>query len=365
MKKCLFIFILLSLAASLSAFAQTQWVSYATALRTKAYEGRKFKLSALVRTERKDSTAKAQLWTRVDKPTGRGFFNNMADRPIRSTEWKTYTIEGKIDSASTRIAFGILAYEAGAFFFDDIHLSIEMQDGTWKNVYENDFENGQVGLKQGIGTGTRGIDSLFKAVVVQTDKNKYLKIEGAEIIPYYLNKLNSLENDSLRATVLYKLVSLYNNDHKKQIEFATKGLELAQKQGLKDFKIRFLSVIENCYAMENSYPEALNYAYQVLKEAELLHNNSWIAGAHNSIGAYLDELNSQEKALKHYQIALKLYQELKDNNSVALLYINIGDIYTDLSKPDLAVDYLTKAVNLLNSLGRNAEKNLLGMLTYF
>ncbi|MBK8820640.1 MAG: hypothetical protein IPN49_16720 [Saprospiraceae bacterium] len=45
-----------------------------------------------------------------------GLFDNMEKRPIRSAEWKTYTIEGVIDSNSTRIAFCVLAANNGSFF---------------------------------------------------------------------------------------------------------------------------------------------------------------------------------------------------------------------------------------------------------
>ncbi|MBK9489079.1 MAG: hypothetical protein IPO07_09930 [Haliscomenobacter sp.] len=70
--------------------------------------------------EPKDTNASAHLWARVDKQTGRGFFDNMAKRPIRDQQWKTYSIEGTIDSNGVTIAFGLLTYFAGRFFFDDI-----------------------------------------------------------------------------------------------------------------------------------------------------------------------------------------------------------------------------------------------------
>ncbi|MBK6364415.1 MAG: hypothetical protein IPF52_13325 [Saprospiraceae bacterium] len=157
--------------------SQSQIVSYHTTIPTKDYEGCKFKLSALVRVEVKDTSAKTQLWARVDNPAKAGFFDNMEKRPIRSAEWKTYTIEGVIDSNSTRIAFGVLAVNSGSFFYDNFHLDIETKSEGWKRVFSKDFEDGQVEFIQGIGKGNSLIDTMYKAKVVQINENKNLKLK--------------------------------------------------------------------------------------------------------------------------------------------------------------------------------------------
>lgn len=37
------------------------------------------------------------LWLRVDLPAGQtGFFDNMADRPVTSSEWQEYEIVGQV-----------------------------------------------------------------------------------------------------------------------------------------------------------------------------------------------------------------------------------------------------------------------------
>lgn len=62
------------------------------------YQGKEVKLTALVKTNVSGSGNQAQLWMRVDRKDRKmGFFDNMDDRPITSSEWKEYEINGKIN----------------------------------------------------------------------------------------------------------------------------------------------------------------------------------------------------------------------------------------------------------------------------
>ena len=53
--------------------AQENWVSYSEKFETNGYEGHRFRLQALVKTEKDDDSASARLWARVDKEKGFGF----------------------------------------------------------------------------------------------------------------------------------------------------------------------------------------------------------------------------------------------------------------------------------------------------
>jgi pimeloyl-ACP methyl ester carboxylesterase len=131
--------------------AQDNWCSYSQTLKTDGMEGRRFRLEALVRTEIEDDSASARLWARVDKKVGQGgFFENMWFKPIRSKEWKTYSIEGKIDSGSYQLAFGALCQYNGKFYYDDFKIQLEDGKGDWATVFSEGFENDNP-LTQGIG----------------------------------------------------------------------------------------------------------------------------------------------------------------------------------------------------------------------
>lgn len=186
MKKLFNGYILLWLICPFLTNAQGTWASYSTQLPTKDYWGHKFKLSASIKTDIVDDSASARIWARVDRGKGekRAFFYNMDDRPVRNKEWKTYTIEGVIDSNTTKIAYGTLTKLNGRFYYDDIQLDIETSKNTWKTVYKNDFQQEKLDLQQGIQLPPEGKNPNFTARLEKKEGNQYLKIEGGNIIDF-------------------------------------------------------------------------------------------------------------------------------------------------------------------------------------
>lgn len=193
MKK-IFYLVLLTISCQ-SLAAQENWASYSQAIKTEGHEGRRFRLEAAVRADIEDDSAAAHLWARVDKKTGSGFFENMGSRPIRSREWKTYTIEGKIDSGAYQLAFGLWCQYNGTFFCDAVQLSIETEKGKWTTVLSDGFESADLGKwKQGIQrweeTGN-GFNTLFQAATITVNPfqgKQCLKIAGKNVPNYGMNK---------------------------------------------------------------------------------------------------------------------------------------------------------------------------------
>jgi len=165
------IFCVLLILLNTNTFGQGNWAAFSERIETKkAYEGQRFRLHGMVRAEVMDDSASAQLWVRIDKEKGTGFFENMSNRPVRTSEWRSYSIEGKIDSGSTHIAFGVLSTYNGKFYYDDLKLDIETQKGKWSNVFTAGFEDGKNILKTGVGEGKAGIDSNYNATIVSGQK---------------------------------------------------------------------------------------------------------------------------------------------------------------------------------------------------
>lgn len=175
--------------------AQENWVSYSQAIKTEGHEGRRFRFEAAVRAEIEDDSAAAHLWARVDKKNGSGFFENMGNRPVRSREWKTYIIEGKIDSGAYQLAFGIWCQYNGTYFWDAVQLSIETGKDKWTTVLSDGFESADLGKwKQGIQrweeTGN-GFNTLFQTASITVNPfqgQRCLKIEGKNVPNYGMNK---------------------------------------------------------------------------------------------------------------------------------------------------------------------------------
>jgi pimeloyl-ACP methyl ester carboxylesterase len=165
--------------------AQQDWVSYSKTINTKGYEGHKFRLTAMVKAQPEDDSASARLWARIDRVKGKGFFDNMWNKPIRSKDWKSYFIEGKIDTGAYQLAFGILCQYNGSFYLDDMKIDIETSKGKWKNIFIENFETGSYTIEQGIQLGQTGLNSNYTAKIVDdASKGKSFLVEGKDVPAY-------------------------------------------------------------------------------------------------------------------------------------------------------------------------------------
>lgn len=196
MKFILFIkrtFLVFILFAGISAQAQQQWGSFFTTIDANNFHGKKFKLQADIKAEVIEDSASARLWVRVDNQTRPTFFDDMPYAPVREKNWKTYTIEGKIDSSAERIVLGVQLELNGRFYYDNIRLLIEKGKNKWQTIYSSDFEKGLAGWIPGIDSKrTIGINELYTSSAVkdaQKNKNVWL-IEGTKIPDYGNSKKN-------------------------------------------------------------------------------------------------------------------------------------------------------------------------------
>jgi uncharacterized protein len=163
-------------------FSQNNWVAMAQRIDAKPWAGQKFKFSAAVKTA-PGYEGQAMLLARVDLTTKKqGFFDNMQDRPVQATEWKTYSIESAIDAGADTINLGIMCMNKGIFYYDNLQLQID-KAGTWVTIslINAGFESGT--LVKNIPEGLRAmrIPETFK-ISYTTDApfqgNSALKIDG-------------------------------------------------------------------------------------------------------------------------------------------------------------------------------------------
>jgi hypothetical protein len=88
-----------------------------------ALKGKRVRLRAWVRAEMVDD-GRVQLGLRVDRAGGQpGFFDNMADRPIRSTSWKLFEIEGDVAPDAERLLVMLVMTGGGKAWLDEVSLS--------------------------------------------------------------------------------------------------------------------------------------------------------------------------------------------------------------------------------------------------
>ena len=102
-----------------------------------AYAGKKYRLTAAIRKVPGDPEAFACAFIRNETPQGGlrawVYMDNMMDRPVRDSTWKTYTLEYTVDEKANWIGFGVLAFGEGVFYYDDMRLSVETEPGKWSD----------------------------------------------------------------------------------------------------------------------------------------------------------------------------------------------------------------------------------------
>lgn len=107
------------------------------------FKGKEIKLKAAV----KIAEGKGQLWLRVDRQNRAiGFFDNMDNRPIQSTQWNYYEITGKVDTDAIKIALGCFLSGPGKLWVDDFQLYVKENDAWQPATIKNpDFEDDKEG----------------------------------------------------------------------------------------------------------------------------------------------------------------------------------------------------------------------------
>lgn len=85
------------------------------------YRGKRVRLKAAVRIQ--GAGIRAQMWMRVDREGGeRGFFDNMGNRPIRTSKWEEFEIEGDVHDDASSINVGLMLLGGGGVYADAFSL---------------------------------------------------------------------------------------------------------------------------------------------------------------------------------------------------------------------------------------------------
>ncbi|MBS1903804.1 MAG: hypothetical protein JSS75_08885 [Bacteroidetes bacterium] len=94
----------------------------------KPYRGKVVRFRAALRTDG-STTCYARLWMRVDRSKQRtGFSDNMSDRRVNSSTWRSYDIIGRVDTDAVVINIGCMLNGSGEAYIDDAHFDIVEAD---------------------------------------------------------------------------------------------------------------------------------------------------------------------------------------------------------------------------------------------
>ncbi|CAM1373010.1 conserved hypothetical protein [Tenacibaculum litopenaei] len=287
------------------------WTSFVQSVTISTKTPKKFKLVAKVKVAPDDNRAWAGLWARVDTNNSEpGFFDNMNDRPIKSTTWKEYSVEGKLDKNAASLHFGGLCLYNGSFWFDDFHLYIEDDQGKFKEFpidnynFETTIRNQKIKSWNESITAGKSVRVKEFTISSSTDaaegsRSLLIRSSGIETPEYERGKIGKADAKNPQIDNMISMLE----DLRLRVSGAVKHLDLRETDHLHDAKAnRIGALVLHLAAAEVYYQKyTLGEAYKdakidkELKAAMDLDDEGRKVLKGKEIGYYLDIYNKVRK----------------------------------------------------------------------
>jgi len=219
--------------------------------------------------------------------------------------------------------------------------------------------NDALKLSEFLGDTLRAVDDC-----ISLWKIYYKKLNDTKNAALYLIKAHAIAdsctNDSLRASLFYKLGSFYSKegDYEKASEYLNKAIHLHEERKDRQQLAADYYDLGNLYENTGNYQKALEYYLKILKIRETIGTKHEQALANNNAGWGYQLTGDFAKALELQLKSYKLYLETGDDMNIAYPLGNLGIIYNQLGAYEKAIEYSTKAMNLFEKnkdLGGVAE----------
>jgi class 3 adenylate cyclase len=164
----------------------------------------------------------------------------------------------------------------------------------------------------------------------------------------------------------YKNIGLayyYMGDYDQVLENWEKSLAIFEEIDFKSGISNIQSNIGSVYQTIGNDPTALEYFISSLQSAETIQDTTRIATALLNIGTvYSNVTSTYDQALEAYDKALPMFRGLKYDDGVAMVSMNIGELYLKKNKPAAAIAYLKESLELIDesNYGHSFSLSLLG-----
>ncbi|WP_291286609.1 DUF664 domain-containing protein [Flavobacterium sp.] len=296
------------------AHAQTQktvssdWTSFNQTIEIQSPVKKKFRVIASVKVETTEPKSWAGVWARVDtKNDEDGFFDNMSDRPVKSNEWKSYTVEGTIDKNSKSLSFGGLCLYNGKFYFDKFELLIENDKGVFEPLavlnpsFETPLKNGEI-PKWGLGISKDAYVKVKEYKITldksSTDGKNSLMLEGSGIKPRLEAKIGNVEGASPKIGDMISMLE----DLKARVERAVKNMSPYEIDYLHDEQANRIGSLVMHLAAAEKYYQVFTFENRGFNEEE---KKKWDAALN------LDQGGRDEFKGHDVQYYLDIYNEVR------------------------------------------------------
>ena len=110
----------------------------------------------------------------------------------------------------------------------------------------------------------------------------------------------------------------------------------------------------NCNFALGNLPNALNLSLEALKIFDNLHENNDLLNAYVSIANIYERQNSFSKAIEFNLKAANIFEQNKNIFRTLTIFENVGKIYVLQKKYNLAINYYNKALGIYKNIGNKA-----------
>ncbi|MEP6805491.1 MAG: DUF664 domain-containing protein [Flavobacterium sp.] len=311
MKKIAFLLLFLTFAsvkAQTQRIISSQWMAFRQTIDIQTPVKKKFRVIASAKVESNDPGAWCGVFARVfNKDEEQGFADNMHDRPIKSKEWQSYTIEGTIDQNSKTLVFGGICELNGKFYFDKFQLFIENAKGVFEpvTILNSSFETLATNTdipKWNLGNAQQK-NVKVKEFKISSDKSSVdgkhsLLIEGSGIIIKETGKIGNVEGASPKIADMISMLE----DLKDRVEYAVQNMNQYEIDYLHDENAnRIGALVMHLAAAEKDY-QVITFENREFNEEE---KKKWGAALN------LDQAGRDEFKGHEIQYYLDIYNEVR------------------------------------------------------
>jgi hypothetical protein len=296
------------------SYAQTQriistpWMAFRQTIDIQTPIKKKFRVIASVKVESDDPKAWAGVFARVfNKNEEEGFADNMYDRPIKSKEWQSYTVEGTIDENSKTLVFGGVSELNGKFYFDKFQLFIENEKGIFEpvTILNSSFETPATNIeipKWSLGSAKQK-NVRVKEFKISSDKSsvdgKYsLLLEGSGIVIKETGKIGNVEGASPKIADMISMLE----DLKDRVEETVKNMNQYEIDYLHDEKANRIGALVMHLAAAEKFYQVFTFENREFNEEE---KKKWQTALN------LDQSARDEFKGHNIQYYLDIYNEVR------------------------------------------------------
>ena len=260
--------------------AQTQkvvssdWTSFNQTIAVQTSVKKKFRVIASVKVETTEPKSWAGVWARVDtKNDEDGFFDNMSDRPVKSKEWQSYTVEGTIDANSKSLSFGGLCLYNGKFYFDKFELLIENDKGVFEPLavlnssFETPIKDENI-PKWNFGISKDAVVKVKEYKIISdkssVDGKSSLLMEGTGIKPRQEARIGNVEGASPKIGDMISMLE----DLKARVERTVKNMSQYEIDYLHDDEANRIGALVMHLAAAEKYYQVFTFENRGFNEEE-------------------------------------------------------------------------------------------------